>query len=134
MRAAPDGHREEGSRLRFLVFCSVGVLLAACSGLSGQPPLSRAPTRAQPSPTIEGTTWTWSDGRSVQFLHGGRVRFSNYVYGGNWQQHGNSVTFDQNGVMLFEVVISGNVMSGTWRQLKGDDTHSTFPTALRKTA
>jgi hypothetical protein len=72
--------------------------------------------------------------RSVQFLPGGRVRFSNYVYGGHWQQQGDSVTFDQNGVMLFDVVISGNVMSGTWRKLKGDDTRSTFPTSLRKTA
>jgi len=41
--------------------------------------------------------------------------------------------FDQNGVMLFDVVIAGNVMSGTWRKLKGDDTRSTFPTYLRKT-
>ena len=118
--------------MRFLVLCFIGVLLAACSGVSAQPALSR--TRAQPPPTIGGTTWTWSDGRSVQFLHGGRVRFSNYVYGGNWQQHGDAVTFDQNGVMLFDVVISGSVMRGTWRMLKGEDTHSTFPTSLRKTA
>ena len=124
----------ERSRLRFLLFGYIGVLLAACSGLSESPPLSGASASAQPAPTIEGTTWTWSDGRSVQFLRGGRVRFNNYAYGGNWQQRGAAVTFDQNGVMLFDLVISGNVMSGTWRKLKGDDTHATFPTSLRKTA
>jgi len=119
--------------VRFLIFCCLGLLLAACNGLSGQTQPSRASARAQEQPTIEGTTWAWSEGRSVQFLTGGRVRFSNYAYGGYWQQHGDSVMFDQNGVMLFDVVIAGNVMSGTWRKLKGDDTRSTFPTYLRKT-
>ena len=113
--------------MRFLVLCCLGVLLAACSGLSEQ----AQPSRASVQPSIEGTTWMWSEGRTVQFLKGGRVHFNNYAYGGYWQQHDDLVTFDQNGVMLFDVVIAGNVMSGTWRKLKGDDTRSTFPTYLK---
>jgi hypothetical protein len=79
-----------------------------------------------------GTTWAWSNGNGVEFLKGGRVRFTNYAYGGSWQQHGDNVTFDQNGAALFDVVIAGDAMSGTWRRLKGDDTRATFPTYLRK--
>jgi hypothetical protein len=118
--------------VRVLVLCCIGVLLVACNGLSEQTQPSRASVRAQQQPSIEGTTWAWSEGRTVQFLKGGRVRFNNYAYGGYWQQDGDSVTFDQNGVMLFDVVIAGNVMSGTWRKLKGDDTRS-IPTYLKKT-
>jgi hypothetical protein len=119
--------------VRFPIVCCLCVSLAACGGLSQQAQPPGASARTEHRPSVEGTTWAWSEGRSVQFLSGGRVRFSNYAYGGYWQQHGDSVTFDQNGVMLFDVVIAGNAMSGTWRKLKGDDTRSTFPTNLKKT-
>ena len=119
--------------MRVLILCCIGFFLAACGGVSQRTESSRPSARAHQAPTIAGTTWRWNDGRAVEFLPGGRVRFNNYVYGGNWEQHGDSVTFDQNGVMLFDVVIAGNAMSGTWRKLKGDDTRATFPTSLRRT-
>ena len=109
--------------MRFLALCCICFFLAACSGVSQQQ------TQAA---TVAGTTWAWSNGNGVEFLKGGRVRFSNYAYGGSWQQHGDNVVFDQNGAALFDVVIAGDVMSGTWRRLKGDDTRATFPTYLRK--
>jgi len=118
--------------MRLLVLCCIGLFLAACSGLSQPTTPSRASVSGPPPPTIEGTTWTWSDGKTVEFLKGGRVRYNNYVHGGNWQQHGAAVTFDQNGVVVFSVVITGNAMTGTWRALKGDDTRVTIPTSLRR--
>jgi hypothetical protein len=118
--------------VKLLVLCCIGLLLAGCGGVSQEAAPSRASVRGQQLPTVAGTTWRWSNGNGVEFLPGGRVRFTNYAYGGAWQQDGANVTFDQNGATLFDVVIAGDVMSGTWRRLKGDDTRSTSPTYLRR--
>jgi hypothetical protein len=73
------------------------------------------------APSVEGTTWRWPSPSSstVQFLKDGQVSFNDSVYGGHWEQIGNSVKFDSNGFTLFEVTITGNKMKGIWRRLKG---------------
>ena len=71
---------------------------------------------------------------TVDFLSGGRIRYkSRYSESsGQWQQHGNSVTFDTEGYTQFDVTLNGNEMSGTWRRLKGSDAGTTSPTSLSK--
>jgi hypothetical protein len=118
--------------VKLLVLCCIGFFLAGCGGVSQSRPPSRVSAPAQQPPNVVDTTWRWSNGNGVEFLKGGRVRFTNYAYGGAWQQDGANVTFDQNGSVLFDVVIAGDAMSGTWRRLKGDDTRSTSPTYLRR--
>jgi len=110
--------------VRVLILCCLVVFLWGCGA-----PAQRI---TAPPPTVVGTTWAWSDGKRVEFRPGGRVSYSNYVHGGNWQQDGNAVTFDQNGVVLFSVVVTGDTMRGSWRALKGNDTRVTVPTSLKR--
>jgi hypothetical protein len=114
--------------VRLLILACIAVFLWGCGA-----PSQRTTQRTTQQATVVGTKWAWNDGKTVEFLPGGRVRYSNYVHGGNWQQNGNAVTFDQNGVVLFSVVVAGDTMRGSWRALKGDDTRVTIPTSLKRT-
>jgi hypothetical protein len=100
---------------------------------NGRAAVSRAPrTRG---PRLEGTLWQFAGTQTtVEFLSGGRVRYNNSTYGGKWEQQGKSLRFDSNGYTLFEVVINGDEMKGTWRRLRGSDVGMTSPTELRKIA
>jgi hypothetical protein len=104
------------------------------SGSSVAGTVRSAPALPNPSgSSVAGTVWKFGGtDTTVEFLPGGRVRFSNSEYGGNWTQEGRSLRFDSNGFTLFEVQINGDEMSGTWRRLRGDDIGLTSPTSLQR--
>jgi hypothetical protein len=86
-------------------------------------------------PSLMGTTWRFNGTETtIDFLSGGRIR---YKYGfsessGQWEQRGDKVTFDTEGYTLFELTLSGNSMSGTWRRLKGSDVGTTAASSMTK--
>ena len=94
---------------------------------------SGAPSTRPAGSRLEGTTWQFGGSdTTVQFLAGGRVRFSNSDTGGQWEQNGNAVKFDANNYTLFEVTVTGDEMTGTWRRLQGPDVGMESPTSLRR--
>ena len=62
---------------------------------------------------IENTTWRGSSGAEVTFEPGGKVIFSDSSAAtGNWELKGNDLRFDRDGLINFDMHISGDRMVG----------------------
>ncbi|MBW3595998.1 MAG: hypothetical protein KY475_01840 [Planctomycetes bacterium] len=90
---------------------------------------SSASSRAfgNPSPSsrasgLVGSKWRFGGtDTTVEFLEGGKFLWSGSATNGFWKQEGATVTINVNNFTLFQFILEGDRMTGTWERLQGED-------------
>jgi hypothetical protein len=90
---------------------------------------------AAPGPTasLAGTRWQFSGTDStIELLEDGKFLWNGENAKGWWKQDGKSVTVNVNDFTLFELILEGDRLNGTWKRLKGEDAGIKRPSSARR--
>lgn len=93
---------------------------------------------SQSVPSVEGSTWRFpgaagkTTATTVEFLGGGRFRWSGKLSEGFWKQDGALISINVNEYTLFRLTIDGDTMRGTWERLQGEDAGQKYPSSLHR--